>query len=495
VRTSTSGKLPASLEKPVVNSTTNDETQPKQHTLPGSQETLLHAIQARHLPMVQKLSDDLQPSLPAVAEDQLRLLKIQWLDPQAWATIYAEPEATLGLSSAKADDADVWYLTWESFRSYADRGYVFNRPIVIKQQFQDSGMYDIVDYIHRLWYRFPLQHIDVQDSRSGKCSKKTMEEFMLAVSLADLSSAVDVVPFSNALSLGKLARADEPLFTRLDRFCLLSVLVDRLNGIVGKKQVKEPSDVEGSLGFNLLGFTGAFSRPHLDYLVGTWVRCLVGRKIWSIVPRMDENDWEGFARESCNWSPGGKARILVLEKDDVLLMPPGLRAVHAVFTPEPSLMEGGMLWDVDNLPEILQGLLWIGRNQACTNEAIAYQLPAIIDALEQWVLHYPAANLSTEEEDGKYWQDVRTGIAQLRELGCVCKQGCQRAKACPCRVEGRRCTAWCRNHPRLPGQKFDDEFVEAEDEERPGRIGSQTSPTARRARLRSQTTFECMHDV
>jgi hypothetical protein len=71
-----------------------------------------------------------------------------------------------------------------------------------------------------------------------------------------------------------------------------------------------------------------------------------------------------------------------LEKNDVLLMPPGLRVLHAVFTLEDSLMEGGMMWDEYNIPQLLDELLWVGQNQSCTNEAIAYQLPGIIDSLK-----------------------------------------------------------------------------------------------------------------
>jgi hypothetical protein len=34
---------------------------------------------------------------------------------------------------------------------------------------------------------------------------------------------------------------------------------------------------------------------------------------------------------------------MILEKDDVLLMPPSLRTLYTVFTLGPSLMEGGIL--------------------------------------------------------------------------------------------------------------------------------------------------------
>jgi hypothetical protein len=58
---------------------------------------------------------------------------------------------------------------------------------------------------------------------------------------------------------------------------------------------------------------------------------------------MSGKDWHDFTQEGPNWSPAKKGRVVVLEKDDVLLMPPGMRVLHTAFTLEPSLMEGGML--------------------------------------------------------------------------------------------------------------------------------------------------------
>jgi hypothetical protein len=49
--------------------------------------------------------------------------------------------------------------------------------------------------------------------------------------------------------------------------------------------------------------------------------------------------------------------VIILEKDDALLMPPGLRTLHTIFTLGPSLMEGGMLWDEYNIPALLEELL------------------------------------------------------------------------------------------------------------------------------------------
>ncbi|KAF2158356.1 hypothetical protein M409DRAFT_38302 [Zasmidium cellare ATCC 36951] len=301
----------------------------------------------------------------------------------------------------------------------------------------------------------------------------------MAVSKLDLTSSDSATRVSNALNLGRMARADEPLLTRLPRFRLLSTLVDRLNGVVGKNEVAKPADIESSLHFNLLGFSGAFSRSHVDYLVGTWVRCLFGSKVWMIASQMQEEDWQRFARDGCNWSPEGKGRILVLEQDDVLLMPPGLRTVHAVLTPEPSLVEGGMLWDEVTIPQILEGLLWIGKNQACTNEPVAYQLPGIIDALEQWAEQFLDTSSSEDEQDVEYTSAVRDGIRALRALGCACGLRCESSADCICKREQRRCTSWCLRHPLLqPREMRDDE----------------SAPRGARTKNKDGGSFYCMHD-
>jgi hypothetical protein len=236
------------------------------------------------------------------------------------------------------------------------------------------------------------------------------------------------------------------------RFRLLETLVDRAAKLgPGKRISGQLNDISDCLGFDLLGFEGAFTRPHVDALMGTWARCLSGEKAWIFAPGMGDEDWDEFAREGACWSPVGKGRVIILEKDDVLFMPPGLRILHTVFTLGPSLMEGGMLWDEYNIPALLDELLWVAQNQTCTNEAIAYQLPSIIDILEIWIREH-GDRLSIVSQSPDYIQIVERGIRRLRDLGCRCVRGCTKTPGCPCSIQRRRCTAWCSKHPTLPGQ-------------------------------------------
>ncbi len=403
--------------------------------------TLLQTLQVRHAAKISQLVDNLSRPQASRDAEQQRRLQLDWLSPQRWASIYTEPAHCLGRSSvASSDDADVWYLSWNTFRRYADSGYIFRRPVVIKQSFQDSGMYDIDEYVDMLWQRFPEQQINVQNSITGACESMSMKKYCLTMASVDLNSSDATASISNAVNLRRVARADEPLLSRLPRFRLLSTLMDRVVGIVGKSEPSALNHVERGPGFDLLGFAGAFSRSHVDSLVGSWVRCLAGHKILAIATNMDAEDWRRFSNEGCGWSPRGKGRLIVLEQDDVLFMPPGLPVVHASFTPEPCLRERGMLWDECTIPETLKGLLWIGENQACTSEPIAFHLPPLIDALEQWLdddnYAQPSPHMATAAE---HRQAVKAGIRSLRAVSCNFRPGCQSCDKCPCTLQERRC--------------------------------------------------------
>lgn len=164
---------------------------------------------------------------------------------------------------------------------------------------------------------------------------------------------------------------------------------------------------------------------------------------------MNDKDWDDFARDGASWSPAGKGRVIILEKDDVLLMPPGLRVLHTVFTLGTSLMEGGIIWDECNIPALLDELLWVAQNQSCTNEAVAYQLPEVIDSLRIWI-NENGEGLSTRESDPEYVTNAMQGIEKLQNLGCNCPGRCKHNDGCRCKLEDRRCTAWCFKHPAIP---------------------------------------------
>ncbi|KAK3943771.1 hypothetical protein QBC46DRAFT_253323 [Diplogelasinospora grovesii] len=380
--------------------------------------TLLQTLRARYDPEISRFIGKLRE--PHTSEDAAphRLLQLEWMEAQRWASIYVEPEHALGRSCvASQQEADVWYLDWDTFRSYGESDFAFERPVVIKQRFQDRGMYNIAEYIDMLWQRFPEQEVLIQNSMMGTRNSMSVKDYCVTVAEVDLSSPESAAPVSNVINLGRLAQADEPLLTRLPRFGLLSMLADRVAGVMGWSSQLKLSEVKGSLGFDMLGFSGAFSGSRMDPLVGSWVRCLAGFSIWAIATDLDAGDWQRFSRDGRDWSPEGKSRLIVLEQDDVLLMPPGLLAVHANFVPRCCLAEGGMLWDECRIPEIIEGLLYIVKNQQCIDMPPGIELGALIDSLEAWLdaddYIYPSSHGSNTNE---YDQAVRASIQSLREM-------------------------------------------------------------------------------
>jgi hypothetical protein len=378
-------------------------------------------------------------------------LKVAWLERTQWANIYEDPEG-VDPSSPLPLDADVWYMAWQTFQQRAHAGEIFSKPIVIKQKFQDSGMYEPHGYLSTLEEKFIAEQVDVQNSETGECRKMDVKDFCAIRAGTKKVDDQMMAATSNAVNLRKIANADAPLLTRMRRFRLLETLTERAASIgPGKRISSQAKDVSECIGFDLLGFEGAFTRPHVDALVGTWVRCLSGVKAWIFAPGMDVKDWEDFARDGPSWCPADKGRIIVLEKDDVLLMPPGLQTVHTVLTLSPSVMEGGMLWDELNIPALLDALLWVAQNQSCTNEVIAYQLPSVIDSLELWLEEHGERLTSSGKIAGRTGT-IEQGINNLRELGCKCISGCTKNPDCLCKIYERRCTAWCAKHPTLPEQ-------------------------------------------
>jgi len=378
-------------------------------------------------------------------------IKVGWLENTQWADVHTASKDFDSICQPPLD-ADVWCMDWETFQRLANSGEVFRKPIIIKQKFQDSGMHEPHRYISLLCERYSNGELDVQNSETGECVSNSISDlFAKSAEHEGVDTEVSMASF-NAINLRKIANADAPLLTRLKRFRLLETLIDRVSNLApGKRTCREAYDVSDCIGFDLLGFSGSFSRPHVDSLAGTWIRCLSGSKAWIFACGMSDEDWNDFAQHGGRWVPGGKGRMVILEKDDVLLMPPGVRTLHAVFTLETSLMEGGMLWDECNIPDLLDELFWVGKNQSCTNEALAYQLPSIIQCLETWIKEN-SARLSVDGNNADYIKTAEQGIRKLQSLGCKCSRRCDKNSGCCCVIENRRCTAWCSKHPALPGQ-------------------------------------------
>lgn len=85
-----------------------------------------------------------------------------------------------------------------------------------------------------------------------------------------------------------------------------------------------------------------------------------------------------FAEQGAIWNPGALdngMQLIPLVAGDYLLMMPGHLTPHAPFSMTDCLMTGGMFWNENRLPELLEKLTWIcSNNSVVSNEAIPRQL-------------------------------------------------------------------------------------------------------------------------
>ena len=411
------------------------------------------AIRQRHSNLVKAYTDRIWMDPSSQAEYQVRK---SWLRPTTkWAKIFTSPGSGLGRGeSATEDDADVFYATGEEFFQLSRQGKVFTKPVVIKENFSDSSVFTVEDFASLLIDRYPRNILQVR-----ALGQSTTDGIEVPAFVQKLLPEIDSEPGHrqiglNALDFQGLTACSRPKFTHLRRYQLLKTLseADTKDG-PGKRIARGgkriPYDISDSLSFNILGLEGAFSGPHMDALAGTWVRNLDGIKFWMVVrnDEMTSKDRDAFYQAGSEWLPDGRERLIVLEPDDVLFMPPGVQVIHAVHTPKCSLMEGGMIWDESNLLAILSILQDLGRHQSSTNEPIPFQLPRIIEQLEAFVSADP-------ERFNKHMPDFQahfeSAIHAIKQLGCKCsKQKCSPSQ-CKCFQEDRRCTGFCDKHAELP---------------------------------------------
>ncbi|KAK5735321.1 hypothetical protein LTS12_026494 [Elasticomyces elasticus] len=375
------------------------------------------------------------------AEGQWRT-RAQWLTPNtSWATIWALSE-TLGKGRARDEqEADVIYCTAADFILHARAGKLFSKPLVIKEDFTDRGMHTIELFLTLLEESCSQSWLDVQRINTKEAAPIRTD------ALAHLARRPSCVEHGLTVpNLLNFTKAHKPLFTMLPRFRLLETLTERLAENVRAKTNAFAVDPISHIGFNNLGLSGAFAGPQMNAMCGTWLRNLEGVKYWMIVSEAAmASEWEAFKNEGDKWLPGGRERLIVLEEDDVLLIPPGLRVVHAVHSPVSCLMEGGMLWDELSVLETLGSIAWARENGVMTKKD--HQLPRIVNNLKRLVRartdKFPATQNSTQS-----FQAIESVIQALEHSGCTCgPPSC--GALCKCRESGRRCDVWCLHHKEL----------------------------------------------
>nr|POE53251.1 hypothetical protein CFP56_28473 [Quercus suber] len=316
-----------------------------------------------------------------------RFTRAQWLTHDTvWARIWC-PDRSPGVGRARCeDDADVLCYTAAQFNAHADTAQQFGRPIIIKQDFSDHSMHSIPHFLTMLQDSCHHGMLDVRGLDSKVPMSMLTEQFVNAAQTPSNGGHGGLA----VLNLPNLTKAHRPLFTMLPRFQLLETLTKRLCKGTSRRISSLSIDPSACVDFNVIRLAEAFSGADMNSVSGTWFRILDGTEYWMIVSAVEMDlEWDNFASEGDEWLPHGKERLIVLEKGDVLLMPPGCPIVHAVHSPSGSLVEGGSLWDEHNMISTLQSVLEACGSQSANNKILNLPLARIMDNLRELVSTHP----------------------------------------------------------------------------------------------------------
>jgi hypothetical protein len=339
----------------------------------------------------------------------------------------AKEHVASGSELGKCDDADVIVM---------DPGYVadFTRghrsalqvPILIRKEESTQHELSLMEYLEKLSISLAeTLEVKVPNRSNTECREdwnsdqvlQFAENPGLGINVLEIADVTPTIP--------------GPSFLSQRRFELLQSIAGRL------KSLKKGSDITGCIRFNLLGGKGAFSGAHCDALSGTWIRNIVGIKLWMwIHPKdMSDADWQDFARHGHRWiPPPDKVCARWLEPGEIFVMPAGLCIVHAVQTVQPCAMVGGMFWDEACVRENLECLARLMKSQNITNEPVPLEIGDMMDQLLAVTARLPSLNMN----------EIAAAVEAVRALRCDCKSECK--SDCPCASVLRRCTKLCRGH-------------------------------------------------
>ncbi|KAK4503140.1 hypothetical protein PRZ48_006567 [Zasmidium cellare] len=335
---------------------------------------------------IDRLSEEATPGY-----DQ-RQLRSQWLTPDTkWARIWSvsgRKSLPPGTATSKAK-CDVLYYSADRFLEAARSGEAFQKPVVIKDSFSDAEMHSYERFLSLLEdssssdEQVEVRCIDIKGPMHERLAKFTA----YLRSRPEQIGPLDGLWMSTARSIAKCHR---PLFTMLTRFRLLESLSE---GLYDPRSSSAPSPLlrAMSVSFNTISFPGAFSGPSLNTAAGSWQRNLSGVKLWVFIPE-PEVPLDGIAvlaGAENEQLPQGKQRLVVLEENDVLFVPPGLRLVQAWHSPRTCLTEQGMLWDDLSILSVVESMKFGRDNQVVQDDHTSYQLPRMINNLDRLIREHP----------------------------------------------------------------------------------------------------------
>lgn len=145
---------------------------------------------------------------------------------------------------------------------------------------------------------------------------------------------------------------------------------------VGKPTRILANDLSSCQRFIIIGSIGAHSDLHVDRN-GVWnsVRCKAGRKLWGLVSPLTRTQFLHWARTG-QLPEDVKLFTVLLEEDDVLIMPPG--TIHFPYSLETFYMEGAMYKFSPDFANIIKMSLTEMAYPNVTNEDPATQIESSV---------------------------------------------------------------------------------------------------------------------
>ncbi|KAK4551270.1 hypothetical protein LTR86_011262 [Recurvomyces mirabilis] len=335
--------------------------------------------------MLSRLAADIDAHLKlvdaeAAVASSSRLCKARrnWLHGSTQlANAFAPEDIGLGRGMAiSSEDAEVCYFTAETFVRLISQGESFACPVIIKEKFTDSNFHDVRLVAQAFEDGYPTAEVDVVMVHDDHPRRLPMSKFVSHVRSGDTPlSAVDLSPaFREAI------RGHESILTRVPGYDAGQTAMARARSQLTRYPAIGAVDVTGCLAFNHLATPGAFSGPRVTVLGKTWMRNTTGLQFCLFVPKVEmEESWPAFENQGLDWRPCGKQRLIVLKRDDVLLLPEDF--LYVFYSLETTVTMGGVLWDDRNIRAPLLSMRRAKQHPRSTNWRIPDGLPLVIDGL------------------------------------------------------------------------------------------------------------------
>jgi hypothetical protein len=279
----------------------------------------------------------------------------RWFGSARWASTAEVFDAG---EDGQQSDCEVMYVDSSSFLE----DLPLDKPVIIKAHQHAQGVYDVEALQKVLEDSYGNLTVTMTDVFADVPTRVGMEGFLTRFSNNEWS-------IGSSTPRGSFG-TQPPNFLSYDRFRLLQSAVTRASchpvetsGVgAGCDNVAHSLCVNGGLSFNRIESSGAFSGPRLGPLGGTWFRVLKGRRLCAFVPRekLTAPFRADFVRDGLGWWPKDEQRLVLLEPDDVLILPADV--VFTQLAVDAGVSFEGSFWDERDWGRYFTAAQWAAVN-------------------------------------------------------------------------------------------------------------------------------------